>query len=164
MSKSLARVKAALAGVEAEVVEMPSETRTALQAAEAVGCALDQIVKSILFQGASGRLYLFLTAGGNQVDPAKASALAGEALGRADADTVRRVTGFAIGGVSPVGHLTQQPLWLDRRLTGFACIYAAAGTPRHLFSIAPAALLAVSGAEIADFTACPPKICDFFPA
>lgn len=153
MSKSLARVKAALAGVEAAVYEMPSETRTAPQAAEAVGCALDQIVKSILFQGASGRLYLFLTAGGNQVDAAKAGALAGEALGRADADTVRRVTGFAIGGVSPVGHLTPQPLWLDRRLTEFSCIYAAAGTPRHLFSIAPDALLAVSGAEIADFTA-----------
>lgn len=153
MSKSLARVRSALAGVSAEIYEMPSETRTAPQAAEAVGCALDQIVKSILFQGASGQLYLFLTAGGNQVDVAKASALAGEALGRADADTVRRVTGFAIGGVSPVGHLTPQPLWLDRRLTGFARIYAAAGTPRHLFSIAPDALLTLCGAEIADFTA-----------
>lgn len=153
MSKSLARVKAALAEVEAQIYEMPSETRTALQAAEAVGCALDQIVKSILFQGTSGRLFLFLAAGGNQVDAAKASALAGEALGRADADTVRRLTGFAIGGVSPVGHLTPHPLWLDRRLTEFGRIYAAAGTPRHLFSIAPAALLAASGAEIADFTA-----------
>ena len=153
MSKSLARVKAALAGVRAEIFEMPSETRTALQAAEAVGCALDQIVKSILFEGASGRLYLFLTAGGNQVDAPKASALAAEPLGRADADTVRRVTGFAIGGVSPVGHLTPPPLWLDRSLVRFDRIYAAAGTPRHLFAIAPHDLLVVSQAEIADFTA-----------
>jgi prolyl-tRNA editing enzyme YbaK/EbsC (Cys-tRNA(Pro) deacylase) len=152
MSKSLARVKAALTGVQAEVYEMPSETRTAPQAAAAVGCALDQIVKSILFQGASGRLYLFLTAGGNQVDAAKAGALAGEPLGRADADTVRRVTGFAIGGVSPVGHLSPSPLWLDRSLTRFATIYAAAGTPRHLFSITPQDLLTLSKAEIADFT------------
>jgi prolyl-tRNA editing enzyme YbaK/EbsC (Cys-tRNA(Pro) deacylase) len=153
MSKSLARVKVALAGVKAEVLEMPSETRTAPQAATAAGCDIDQIVKSILFQGSTGRLYLFLTAGGNQVDAAKASALAGEALGRADADTVRRVTGFAIGGVSPVGHLTPTPLWLDQKLTDFALIYAAAGTPRHLFSIAPDALLALTGAKIAAFTA-----------
>lgn len=153
MSKSLARVQAALAGVAAKVLEMPTETRTAPQAAQAAGCDIDQIVKSILFQGKSGRLYLFLTAGGNQVDAAKASALAGEDLGRADADTVRRVTGFAIGGVSPVGHLTPPPLWLDHRLTDFAVIFAAAGTPRHLFSIAPLALLAHTGAVVADFTA-----------
>ena len=87
------------------------------------------------------------------VEEDRAQAVAGEALGRADADTVRRLTGLAIGGVSPVGHLTPHPLWLDRRLTEFGRIYAAAGTPRHLFSIAPAALLAASGAEIADFTA-----------
>ena len=81
MSKSLARVVEALraGGVDAQAIEMPDETRTAAQAAEAAGCGLDQIVKSILFQGESGRLYLFLTAGGNQVDPARASALAGEA-------------------------------------------------------------------------------------
>lgn len=155
MSKSLARVVAALraAGITAEPLEMPGETRTALQAAEAAGCALDQIVKSILFKGLdSGRLFLFLTAGGNQVDAAKAAALAGEAMGRADADEVRRVTGFAIGGVSPVGHLTALPTWFDPRLMEFAVIWGAAGTPRHIFPVAPQDLLRATGASVAEFT------------
>ncbi len=154
MSKSLARVVAALkaAGVDTVPLEMPGETRTAVQAAEAAGCALDQIVKSILFKGAaSGRLYLFLTAGGNQVDAGLAAALAGEPMGRADADEVRRVTGFAIGGVSPVGHLTPLPVWFDPRLLDFAVIWGAAGTPRHIFPIAPAELLRVTGATVAGF-------------
>ncbi|RID91233.1 YbaK/EbsC family protein [Gemmobacter lutimaris] len=156
MSKSLARVTAALeaAGVAARPVEMPAETRTAEQAAAAAGCALDQIVKSILFRGeGSGRLYLFLTAGGNRIDAVKASALAGEPLGRADAQQVRAVTGFAIGGVSPVGHLTPSPEFLDPRLMDFAQVWAAAGTPRHIFPIAPGDLLRITGADLADFTA-----------
>lgn len=154
MSKSLARVKAALqaAGVVAEPLEMPGETRTALQAAAAAGCALDQIVKSILFAGASGQLFLFLTAGGNQVAHTAASALAGEPLGRADADQVRRVTGFAIGGVAPLGHLAPLPLWLDPRLMEFSLVWAAAGTPRHIFAIPPAELQRITGARVAAFT------------
>lgn len=155
MSKSLARVIQALraAGIDCQPVEMPNETRTAQQAADAAGCALDQIVKSILFAGeSSGRLYLFLTAGGNQVDPAKASALAGEPLGRADAAQVRAVTGFAIGGVSPVGHLSPSPEFFDPRLLAFPVIWGAAGTPRHIFPIAPADLLRITGAQLADFT------------
>ena len=91
MSKSLKRVVAALdaAGIDVVPMEMAAETRTAQQAADAAGCALDQIAKSIIFQGAaSGEIVLFLTAGGNQVDPAKASALAGMALGRADAPSL----------------------------------------------------------------------------
>lgn len=156
MSKSLQRVKLALAkaGIDSHVLEMGTETRTAQQAADAAGCALDQIAKSILFAGAgSGRLYLFLTAGGNQVDAAKASALAGEELGRADANRVREVTGFAIGGVSPLGHLTPLPVWFDSRLLEFPVIWAAAGTPRHIFPVAPQALLAATEAVVADFTA-----------
>ncbi len=153
MSKSLARVVAVLqgAGVMQAPLEMPGETRTALQAAEAADCDLDQIVKSILFQGASG-LFLFLTAGGNQVDVAKASALAGEDLGRADAAAVRSMTGFAIGGVSPIGHLTPSPLWMDPKLLEFGQVWAAAGTPRHIFAIEPERLRAISGAVLADFT------------
>ncbi len=153
MSKSLARVVNALraAGMDCQPIEMPGETRTAEQAARAAGCALDQIVKSILFQGASGRLFLFLTAGGNQVDPARASALAGEALGRADADTVRAVTGFAIGGVAPLGHLSPLPVHMDPRLMEFPVIWAAAGTPRHIFPASPQALLAATGATLAAF-------------
>jgi prolyl-tRNA editing enzyme YbaK/EbsC (Cys-tRNA(Pro) deacylase) len=155
MSKSVERVRAALAaaGVTADLREMAEETRTAQMAADAVGCTLDQIVKSILFQGTeTGHLVLFVTAGGNQVDPALASALAGEELGRADARRVREVTGFAIGGVSPVGHLTPLPVWMDPRLTAFPLVWAAAGTPRHVFGIAPQVLAAITGATLAAFT------------
>lgn len=155
MSKSLARVIAALdaAEIDATPLEMPDETRTAPQAAAAAGCVLDQIVKSILFKGQeSGRLYLFLTAGGNQVDAAKAAALAGEPMGRADANEVRTVTGFAIGGVAPVGHLTPLPVWFDPRLLDFPLIWGAAGTPRHIFPVAPDVLLRITGATVASFT------------
>lgn len=155
MSKSLARVIAALdaAGIDSRPVEMPDDTRTAAQAAAAAGCALDQIAKSILFCGQqSGRLFLFLTAGGNQVDPAKAALLAGEDMGRADAAQVRAVTGFAIGGVAPLGHLTPLPVWYDPRLLDFAQVWAAAGTPRHIFPVAPDALLRATSAVVADFT------------
>jgi len=155
MSKSLNRVTAALqaAGLTITPLEMSSETRTAAQAATAAGVALDQIVKSILFAGAtSGRLYLFLTAGGNQVNPALATALAGEPLARAEIDAVRRITGFAIGGVAPLGHLTPLPTWIDPRLLDFPVIWAAAGTPRHIFPIAPADLHRLTGATLAPFT------------
>lgn len=156
MSKSVERVRAALAaaGVAADLREMAEETRTAQVAADAVGCALDQIAKSILFRGAgTGRLLLFVTAGGNQVDPARASALAGEPLGRADARLVREVTGFAIGGVSPLGHLTPLPVWMDPRLTEFPLVWAAAGTPRHVFAIDPHLLATITGANLRAFTA-----------
>lgn len=156
MSKSLARVTAALhaSGLSITPLEMPAETRTAAQAAAAAGVTIDQIAKSILFAGATtGKLYLFLTAGGNQVDPDRAAALAGEALGRADINKVRDITGFAIGGVAPVGHLTPLPTWFDPRLMAFSVIWAAAGTPRHIFPIAPADLHRITGATLAPFTA-----------
>lgn len=155
MSKSLARVTRVLAqaGLAARILEMPGETRTAEQAAAAAGCALDQIVKSIVFRGDdSGHVRLFLTAGGNRVSAAKASALAGEPLGRADADLVRSETGFAIGGVAPLGHLAPIPAWFDPRLIEFDVVWAAAGTPRHIFAAAPADLLRATGARLADFT------------
>ncbi len=155
MSKSLKRVTTALhaAGLDITPLEMAAETRTAQQAAEAAGCALDQIAKSIIFQGMdSGRVSLFLTAGGNRVDVTRAAALAGEPLARADADTVRTQTGFAIGGVSPVGHPAPLPVWVDPRLADFAVVWAAAGTPRHIFAIAPDDLIRVSGGRIGDFT------------
>lgn len=153
MSKSLARVAAALraAGIPSAPVEAKGEIRTAEAAAAEAGVAVDQIVKSILFQGESG-LFLFLTAGGNRVDPAKAAVHAGEALSRAEVEVVRQVTGFAIGGVAPLGHLTPSPAFLDPRLMDFAEVWAAAGTPRHMFRIAPPALLRMTGARLADFT------------
>lgn len=154
MSKSLARVIRALAdaGLRVTPLEMAAETRTAVQAAAAAGCALDQIAKSIILAGQeTGQLHLFLTAGGNQVDLDRAAALAGEPLGRADADPVRRVTGFAIGGVAPLGHLSPLPVHADPRLLAFAVVWAAAGTPRHIFPLAPADLLRITKATVADF-------------
>ena len=155
MSKSLKRVEGALqaAGVLVQVVEMAEGTRTAEEAARAAGCALDQIAKSIIFRAEShGDAVLFITAGGNLVDDAKASALAGDVLGKADADLIRTQTGFAIGGVAPVGHLNPIRAWFDPRLLDFDPVYAAAGTPRHIFGIAPDLLLRLSGATLADFT------------
>jgi prolyl-tRNA editing enzyme YbaK/EbsC (Cys-tRNA(Pro) deacylase) len=154
MSKSLARVSAALsaAGLSITPLEMAAETRTAAQAAAAAGCTLDQIVKSIILQGKTTcRLHLFLTAGGSQVDLERAAALVGDALARADADTVRRVTGFAIGGVAPLGHLEPIPVHADPRLLDFAQVWAAAGTPRHIFPIAPTDLVRITHATVIDF-------------
>ena len=154
MSKSRKRVEAALtaAGLTYEVLEMPGETRTAQQAADQVGCLLDQIAKSIIFKGTdSGAAVLFLTAGGNQVDADLATQVAGEPLERADANFVRETTGFAIGGVSPLGHLTPPHCYFDPRLSEFDLVYAAAGTPRHLFAIDPASLLQATGAKKVQF-------------
>ena len=154
MSKSLKRVRQALeaAGLSAEIRETEL-ARTAADAATAVGCEVDQIAKSIIFQGQeSGRAVLFLTAGGNRVDAAKAAQVAGEPLGKADAALVRAQTGFAIGGVSPVGHLSPIRAWLDPRLADFELIWAAAGTPHHVFPISPADLERITGAQPADFT------------
>lgn len=155
MSKSLRRVLAALtdAGLEITPLELGPETRTAQQAADAAGCDLDQIAKSVIFAGKeSGQAILFITAGSNQVDTGKASIAAGEPLGKADASLIRAQTGFAIGGVAPVGHLNPIRAFFDPRLLDFAVIYAAAGTPRHIFPIMPTTLQEISDAQLSDFT------------
>lgn len=155
MSKSLKRVKTALetAGLNTEVLEMADGTRTAADAARACGCELDQIAKSIIFRGEdSGHVILFLTAGGNQVDAAKASELAGEPLGKADAALIRKETGFAIGGVSPVGLTSPVKAFYDARLLEFDVVWAAAGTPRHVFAAAPSDLIDACGAQSGSFT------------
>ncbi|NRB03867.1 MAG: YbaK/EbsC family protein [Rhodobacteraceae bacterium] len=154
MSKSLKRVKAALeaAGVDTEIRET-ALARTAKDAADALGVEIDQIAKSIIFAGATSQeAVLFLTAGGNQVDPDKAAACAGEALERADAALVRAQTGFAIGGVSPVGHINPIRAWLDPKLMTFPIIWAAAGTPHHVFSLTPSDFPRLIEAQIIDFT------------
>ena len=155
MSKSLKRVRAALeaAGLPNDLRETEG-ARTAQMAADAVGCGLDQIAKSIIFLGeTSGTAILFLTAGGNQVDADKASTLAGEQLGKADAALVRAQTGFAIGGVSPIGHTSPIQAFIDTRLMEFDVVWAAAGTPNHVFHIDPQLLPGLTGAKAADFTA-----------
>ena len=156
MSKSLRRVQSALeaAGLAARIRETDDSARTAQGAAAAVGCAVDQIAKSVIFRGEeSGHVVLFLTAGGNRVDPAKATGVAGQRLDKADAELIRAETGFAIGGVAPLGHLSRIEAYLDPRLLEFDTVWAAAGTPRHVFAIAPGDLLRVTGATQADFTA-----------
>lgn len=154
MSKSLKRVMQALenAGCPALPVEVGQAT-TARMAADLVGCDVDQIAKSIIFRGdMSGEAVLFITAGGNQVAADRAATLAGEPLGKADAALIRAQTGFAIGGVSPVGHLTPPRAFFDPRLLESDTVWAAAGTPRHLFAIGPVELQALSGATVGAFT------------
>ena len=155
-SPSVARVRAEAArlGLVIAPVRLAESTRTAEQAAAACGCGVDQIVKSIVFRVAGGdRHVLFLTAGGSRVDAGKASALVGAALEKADAEGVRAWTGFAIGGVAPIGHLNPIDALFDPKLLDYDLIWAAAGTPNHVFSVAPQALAEAMGAKVADFTA-----------
>ncbi|NBR34932.1 MAG: YbaK/EbsC family protein [Rhodobacteraceae bacterium] len=153
MSKSLNRVKAAInaAGLSDNIRET-GLAKTAQMAAEQVGCGVDQIGKSIIFQGAKTQdVYLFLTAGGNSVDITRASAIAGEEMIKADATVVRQKTGFAIGGVSPIGHLSPSRTFMDPRLIEFEEIWVAAGTPNHVFSVQPSKLAQIINAQIIEF-------------
>lgn len=156
MSKSLKRVRAALEtlGLDVEIVEATSVTKTAEEAAREAGVDVDQIAKSIIFRGAeSDTAILFVTAGSNRVDASKASVIAGEPLLSADAAFIRSTTGFAIGGVSPVGHVTPSRSFFDPRLMEFEVIWAAAGTPRHNFPVSPTNLCRAIDGQEADFTA-----------
>lgn len=154
-SPSVERVTAAAnaAGIELDIVEYPDGTRSAADAAAAVGCDVAQIVKSMIFDSASG-LVLALTSGTHQVDPELlARAVGVPACGRADADQVRQATGFAIGGVAPFGHLSPLITVIDPHLLSFDTVWAAAGTPRHVFPISPTTLQEVAAATPAIFTA-----------
>ncbi|WP_339852326.1 YbaK/EbsC family protein [uncultured Nisaea sp.] len=152
MSKSVNRVKAAAeaAGLTVEILRMPDSTRTAAEAAAACGCDVAQIVKSLIFKGGeSGALKLLLVSGANQVDLEKAAALVGEPLERADPKEVREITGFAIGGVSPLGHMSPVETWMDETLLGFGTVWAAAGAPNAVFEASPDALKKAAGAAVA---------------
>lgn len=146
---------AARHGLALDIAEFPAGTRTADDAAAAVGCSVDQIVKSMIFD-ADGELVLALTSGAHQVDPEALARLAGRSrCGRADADQVRATTGYAIGGVPPFGHENPVRTWIDPNLLGFDLVWAAAGTPRHVFPVSPDQLVALTGAVAAPFTAGP---------
>lgn len=155
MSKSLKRVKAEMEslGLDLEIIHKPDGTLTAQDAADALGVTVGQIVKSILFR-VEGRdeHILFLTSGDNQVDVAKAAAIAGVGLERADAASIRAWTGFAIGGVSPFGHLNPVRKFMDEYLMRYDVIWAAAGTPNHNFAINPKMLRDIGNVKIAAFT------------
>ena len=153
MSRSIDRVIAAAhaAGFDIKVSRMGESTRTAEDAAAQCGCSVAQIVKSLIFQGKdSAALYLFLVAGNNRLDAAKAAALAGEVLVRAEPRYIRDQTGFAIGGVSPIGHLIDLPAFADRTLTAFPVVWAAAGAHDAVFSAEPNALIRAARATVAD--------------
>lgn len=152
LSPSARKVQAALAafGLGLEVREFDASTRTADAAAKAIGCAVGQIAKSILFRGASsGRPVLVIASGTNRVNEGKVAALLGEALGKADAEFVRSRTGFVIGGVPPVGHAVRPETFIDRDLMAFAEIWAAAGTPNAVFRLEPHDLPRITGGRVA---------------
>ncbi len=147
---SVERVRAALlaAGHPDTITAFPAGTRTSAEAAAAVGCTVAQIAKSIVFRAGS-RPAVIITSGANRVDARRAGAALGVALARADADWVREATGFAIGGVSPVGHLTPPLLLLDEDLLALDPIWAAAGSPSHVFRTSTEALRRITGAGLA---------------
>jgi prolyl-tRNA editing enzyme YbaK/EbsC (Cys-tRNA(Pro) deacylase) len=156
MSKSIKRVQSAAeaAGMVIEIRRMGESTRTAEEAARQCGCQVAQIVKSLVFQGKdSGELLLFMVAGSNRLDPAKAASLAGEQLERADPRLVRERTGFAIGGVSPIGHLAPIRTFADEALLAFDEVWAAAGAHDAVFASRPATLIAAAGAQTGDLAA-----------
>ncbi len=138
-------------GLAIDVVTYPEGTRTAVDAANAIGCELDQIVKSLIFSAGDG-FVLALTAGGNRIDTERLAAETGEAISRADADGVRGATGFAIGGTPPFGHIAAIPTIIDPRLLDFAEVWAAAGTPDSVFAISPTTLVEVSGGRVVSVT------------
>jgi prolyl-tRNA editing enzyme YbaK/EbsC (Cys-tRNA(Pro) deacylase) len=139
------------AGVDARIVEFEQPTRTSAEAAVAIGCSVAEIAKSIVFRGAnSGRAVVVVASGDNRVSEAKVAASVGEPLLRADAEFVRTATGFAIGGVAPIGHAQPVLLLLDEDLRRFAIVWAAAGTPYSVFPLRPDQLRALTGAEWSD--------------
>jgi prolyl-tRNA editing enzyme YbaK/EbsC (Cys-tRNA(Pro) deacylase) len=148
---SIERVQEALRllGLGHEVVNLGQSARTAADAARAVGCEVDQIAKSLVFKlRESRRALLVVTSGGNRVDEAKVGALLGETLERADADFVRTETGFAIGGVAPVGHAKPIVTLIDEHLMAFDEIWAAAGHPNTVFKLTPADLVSMTGGRV----------------
>ena len=144
---SALKVQAAL-GERFTVLEFDASTRTAEDAAAAIGCTVAQIAKSLVFRAESGGPVLVVASGVNRVDEKKVAALIGEPIGRADADFVRETTGFAIGGVPPVGHRMALSVLIDEALMTFGEIWAAAGTPNAVFRLTPADLVALTGGTI----------------
>jgi len=138
-------------GIEDRVVEFDRTTRTADDAAAAIGCTVAQIVKSLVFRGATtGRPLLALVSGANRADEARLAASVGEPVERADAAFVRQQTGYAIGGVPPAGHVQPVRTFIDRDLLGHAEIWAAAGTPHAVFPLTPGELQSLTGGTIVD--------------
>ena len=151
LSTSAQKVQDVLAahGLALTVVELPQSTRTAAEAALAVGCTVGQIVKSIVFRAAeTNRPVLVITSGANRVSEKAVAALLGEPLAKADADFVRTRTGFVIGGVPPVAHIETLVTFIDEDLLAYGEIWAAAGTPNAVFRLTPSDLLALTSGKV----------------
>lgn len=150
MTSATERVASALRakGIDAVVREFPRGTRTAQDAAAAVGTSVGQIVKSLVFL-ADGSPILVLVSGANRVSLQKlATAAAAQVVEKADADRVRQVTGFAVGGVPPVAHTDPLPVYIDEDLIGFPVVYAAAGTPTTIFEVDPRRLAQITEGRV----------------
>lgn len=151
LSSSAQRVQQAILdrGVPCQVVELPGSTRTALEAATAVGCEVAQIVKSLVFATVNThRPILVLASGSNRVDETRLAEIIGEPVAKADGNFVREHTGFAIGGVPPLGHPRPLLTYIDADLMEMTEIWAAAGTPHAVFCLKPSELLALTGGEV----------------
>lgn len=151
LKPSVGKVQQALKsmGLGAEVMEFPKSTRTAVEAAAAIGTTVGQIAKSLVFM-AGDEPVLVIASGANRVDVEKVHRLLGEKIIRPDAETVRRVTGFSIGGVPPVGHRERLRTLVDEDLLDFTVVYAAAGTPNAVFAVSPTDLVGITEAEVAN--------------
>ncbi len=153
LSPSARRVQEVLAtqGLPGRVVELPQTTRTAVDAARAIGCEVAQIVKSLVFRGArSDQAYLVLVRGVDRVDESRLAEIVGEPVARADADYVRERTGFAIGGVPPIGHREPLPILIDAALLEMPVLWAAAGTPHAVFRVLPGELARITGGRVVE--------------
>jgi len=151
ISKRVARVQKALteAGVRTRIIEMAGSTHTAQEAADAIGCDVEQIAKSLVFRGEeSGALVLVVVSGPNRVDESAVAKALGEAVAMADPKAVRIGTGFPVGGVPPIGHNAKLPTFIDHALLRHAEIWAAAGTPNSVFVLSPAELQRITDGQI----------------
>ncbi len=151
LSASAQKVQAALQqlGMTLQVVELPDTTRSASDAAQAIGCGVEQIAKSLVFRGKqTQRPILIIASGTNRVNEKRIGELLGEPIEKADADFVRQKTGFAIGGVPPVGHTEQPVIFIDEDLLHYDEIWAAAGTPHAVFRLLPADLVTMTNGRV----------------
>ena len=151
LSPSAQKVQEALRALEfdCKIIIFQDSTRTSAEAAERIGCQIGQIVKSLIFRGqSSAKPVLVLTSGANRVDESRISQYACESIGRADAEFVRTTTGFAIGGVPPIGYIQPLETYIDEDLLQYGIIWAAAGTPNAVFELTPASLLKMTAGKV----------------
>lgn len=151
MKPAAQRVQTAIAerGLDRRVIELAVHARTSQQAADALGVAVGQIAKSLVFT-VDGRPLLVVASGANRVDERRLGELAGGRVRRADPETVKRATGYTIGGVPPIGLAGEMAVYLDRDLLGYDLVYAAAGLPECVFPIAPDELVRATGGRVVD--------------